>query len=138
MNRSDAGNASLEFIGVAVILMIPLVYGIIGLSQLQSAVFGVNGAAQMAARAYANSDVDTTGRYAAWRSAYLAGRKHGLTITSDQVSVTCDTANCLMPGATVRVLIQTTARVGVPPFNGNLPLRASNVFVMEPYRQAPA
>ena len=138
MNARDAGNASLEFIGVAVILMIPLVYGIIALSQLQSAVFGVNGAAQMAARAYANASTDSTGRYAAWRSAYLAGRNHGLYITSDQVSVTCDLANCLTPGASVRVLVRTTAHVGVPLFSGNLPLHASHVFVMDPYRQAPA
>lgn len=138
MAASERGNASLEFIGVSVVLMVPIAYAIIALAQLESAVYGVEGAAQMAARAYANANSDATGRYAAARSAAIAGRNHGLIITSDQVTLTCDMANCLTPGADVHVRVDTTARLTAAPFLRNIALHATQGVVIDPFRQSPA
>ena len=135
---ADAGNASLEFIGVSVLLMVPIAYAVLALAQLQSAVYGVNGAAQMAARAYANANSDSTGRYAAARSAAIAGRNHSLIITSDQVTLTCDMADCLTPGAAVQVRVDTTVRLSAAPFVRSIPLHATQRVVIDPFRQAPA
>lgn len=134
----EQGNASLEFIAVSVLLMAPIAYAVIALAQLESAVYGVNGAAQMAARAYANSNSDATGRYAAARSAAIAGRNHSLIITSDQVTLSCDMANCLTPGANVRIRVDTTARLTAAPFLRNVPLHATQTVVIDPFRQSPA
>lgn len=137
MSSGDRGNASVEFIGIAVALMVPLAYAIIGMAQLQSAVYGINGAAQMAARAYVQAANDSTGRFAAVRSAAIAGRNHGLIITSSDVAVACDVVNCLTPGTTVRVTVRTTARIGAAGFTRTLPLESSRQFVVDPYRQMP-
>lgn len=134
--KRDEGNATLEFIAAAVLLMVPLVYGIVSLAQLERAVFGVSGAAQMAARAYANSNTDAVGRFAAWRSASIAGRNHGLFIATDRVRVECGAADCLVPGTRVRVTVETSQRIGVAVFARTVPLRASHAFVIDSFRQA--
>lgn len=135
--RRDAGNATVEFIGIAVALMVPLAYAIVAMAQLQSAVFAVEGAAQMATRAYVQSSSDAIGRYAAARSAAIAGRNHGLIITMDNVTIACDVANCLTPGTPVRISVHTTARIGAAGFTRTLPLRASRTVVIDPFRTVP-
>lgn len=135
--RRDAGNATVEFIGIAVALMVPLAYAIVAMAQLQSAVFAVEGAAQMATRAYVQSRSDAIGRYAAARSAAIAGRNHGLIITMDNVTIACDVANCLTPGTPVRISVHTTAHIGAAGFTRTLPLRASRTVVIDPFRTVP-
>jgi Flp pilus assembly protein TadG len=138
MDLSERGNASVEFIGIAVAMMVPLAYAIIAMAQVQSAVYGINGAAQMAARAFVQATNDSTGRFAAARSAAIAGRNHGLMIAASDVAVVCDVANCLTPGTTVRVTVRTTARISAAGFSKSLPLSASRLFVVDPYRQLPS
>lgn len=137
MSSREQGNASVEFIGIAVVMMVPVAYAIIAMAQLQSAVFGVEGAAQMAARAYVQASGDVIGRYAAARSAAIAGRNHSLIITADDLSITCDAANCLTPGTSVRVEVRTSARIGAVGFMRRIPLRAAREFVVDPFRSVP-
>ena len=132
----DRGNAVLEFIVVAVGLMLPLVFGVIALAQMQSAVVGVSGAAEMAGRAYAHARSDLVGRFAAARSAAIAGRNHGLDIRPDEVRITC-TGTCLAPGTGVAVSIDTIAHIGVGPLARDVPLHAGHGIVIDPFRQAP-
>lgn len=136
MKRED-GNASVEFIGIAVALMVPMAYAIIAMAQLQSAVYGITGAVQMASRAYVHASSDATGRFAAARSAAIAGRNHGLLITMDDVTITCGAANCLTPGQEVKVLVRTTARIGAAGFTRSVPLHAARTVVVDPYRAVP-
>lgn len=138
MKLREAGNATVEFIAVAVMLMVPIAYAIVALAQLQSAVFGINGAAQMAARAYVNASSDLMGHYAAARSAAIAGRNHGLIVTADDVVITCAVVNCLTPGTAVRITVSTRAHIGAAGFTRTVPLQASQAFVVDPYRTVPA
>lgn len=138
IRRRDAGNASIEFIAICVALMVPVAYAIVAFAQLESAVTGVNGAAQMASRAFTQGNSESLARYAAARSAAIAGRNHGLMITSDQVSVTCGTDVCLTPGAHVRIAVATSTRIGVGPFARTIALRAHHDVVIDAFRQAPA
>lgn len=137
MRQRDAGSATVEFVGLVIAMLVPLAYAIVAMAQLQSAVFAVEGAAQMAARAYVQGSSDTMGRYAAARSAAIAGRNHGLIITMDNVSITCDAGNCLMPGTSVRVTVHTTARIGAAGFTRTMPLSSSRTVVVDPYRVVP-
>lgn len=137
VSQWDRGNATVEFIGIAIAMMVPLAYGIIAMSQLQSAVFGIEGAAQMAARAYVQASNDTMGRFAATRSAAIAGRNHSIVIAAADVTVVCGVANCLEPGTEVRVEVRASARIGLAGFSRNVPLRAHRDFVIDPYRAAP-
>lgn len=126
----DEGSATVEYIGVAIALMVPIAFFIVTFAQIQSAHLGVVGAAQQAARAYVNASSDFLGRYAAPRAAAIAGRNHGLLITSDNVKVTCAVANCLTPGTAVRVDVASSVRL---PF-GLLPLHATSTMTVDAYR----
>ena len=50
--QPDSGNAIVEFLGIALILLIPLVYLVLVLARLQAAGYAVQGAAKDAGRAY--------------------------------------------------------------------------------------
>ena len=77
--RGDDGNALLEFTYLAVLLMVPLVYVLLTVFQVQRASFGVTEAARQAGRAYATSDDASAGRARAQVAARLAMRDQGLT-----------------------------------------------------------
>ena len=72
--RGDDGNALVEFTYLAVLLMVPLVYLLITVFQVQRAAFGVTEAARSAGRAYATADSDAQGRARAQEAADLAMR----------------------------------------------------------------
>ena len=137
MTGRDAGNASVEFVGIAIAMMVPLAYAIVAMAQLQSAVFGISGATQMASRAYVHAGSDLMGRFAAARSAAIAGRNHGLIIMPADVAIACDATDCLTPGTEVRVSVRTTARIGAAGFSRSVPLRASRTVVVDPFRSVP-
>ena len=45
--RGDAGNAVVEFLGISLILLIPLVYLVLTLAKVQGASYAVEGAARV-------------------------------------------------------------------------------------------
>ena len=80
--RGDGGNALVEFTGLAVLLMVPLVYVLLTVFQVQRASFGVTEAARQAGRAYAVSDDPAVGGARAAAAARLAMRDQGLACRS--------------------------------------------------------
>lgn len=137
MSRED-GSATVEYIAVAVVLMVPIAYAVIAFTQIQSAKFGVVGAAQQAARAYVNANSDYLGRYAAVRAAAIAGRNHGLLIGAGEVTVSCSETNCLTPGTEVTVDVTSSVQIPYAPMIGRLPLHAQAVMTVDAYRADPA
>lgn len=135
--KNDDGSATVEYIGVAVALLVPIAYAIIAFAQLQSASYGVVGASQQAARAYVNARSDVLGRFAAIRAAAIAGRNHGLIITSDNVRVTCSVPNCLTPGTAVTVDVHTSIPMPYAPALGTIPLQSRQVITVDEYRADP-
>ena len=77
--RGDAGNALVEFTYLAVLLMVPLVYVLLTVFEVQRASFGVTEAARQAGRAYATADDATSGLSRARVAARLAMTDQGLT-----------------------------------------------------------
>lgn len=138
MMRGERGNASVEFIAVSIALMVPIAYAIVAIAQVQSAVHGVHGAAQMASRAFVHASSESLARYAAVRSAAIAGRNHGLAITAADVTIACGEEACLVPGREVRITVRATARVGLAGVGRSIPLRSSRTTMVDEYRQAPA
>lgn len=138
MSRGERGNASVEFIAISIALMVPIAYAIVAIAQVQSAVYGVNGAAQMAGRAYVHGASESTARYAAARAAAIAGRNHGLIITADEVGISCGEAQCLVPGRTVRVTVRTTARVGLAGLARTIAVQGQQIVTVDEFRQLPA
>lgn len=108
----DAGNAIVEFVYLAVLLMIPLVYVLLTVFRVQSAAFAVSSAAREAGRVYATSDsVDDAGPRAA-AAAGIVMADSGLSLSAGDLRITCSAARCLQPGSQVQVAV--TYRVTLP------------------------
>ena len=136
----DAGNALVEFSYLAVLLMIPLVYVLLTVFQVQRAAFGVTEAARQAGRAYATATDEAQGRARARVAADLALQDQGLVLCP---SCLAPPAGQLVPGGTVRVRVEHRVvlpllgglfRGAVPP---SIPVRATHVEVVDRFRDGP-
>lgn len=102
MRGGDGGNAMIEFSWLAVLLMVPLVYVLLAVFEVQRAAFGVTEAARQAGRAYVRADDDASGRARAAAAAELAMRDQGLTCGDCLRSL----SGALEPAASVTVTVQ--------------------------------
>ena len=109
--RCDHGNALVEFTYLAVLVMVPLVYVLLSVFQVQRAAFGVTEATRQAARAFARADTPDDGQLRAVAAARLALADQGLR-DGPAPSVACLGGECLSPGSRVRVTL--TYRVHLP------------------------
>lgn len=108
--RADEGSAVVEFVGVSVVLLVPLVHLVLVLGQLQAATFAADGAARESARAMVTGDVDASAaRAVAAAGVALADQGVDAGAAADAVSIACAPA-CHEPGATVTVRV----RLAVP------------------------
>jgi hypothetical protein len=94
---SDEGSASLEFITVGVLLLVPLVYLVLVVSSLQAASLGVEGAARQASRVFVQAETEAEARQAAERAIRVTLADYGLDAADAEVAVSCrpDPADCL-------------------------------------------
>jgi len=76
--RGEQGNALIEFTYLSVVLMVPLVYVLLSVFEVQRASFGVTEAARQAGRAYATADDAASAQARATAAARLAMRDQGL------------------------------------------------------------
>ena len=136
----DDGNALVEFSYLAVLLMIPLVYVLLTVFQVQRAAFGVTEAARQAGRAYATATDQAQGRARARVAADLALQDQGLVLCP---SCLAPPTGQLVPGGTVRVRVEHRVvlpllgglfRGAVPP---SIPVRATHVEVVDRFRDGP-
>ena len=100
-NRDEQGNALVEFVFLGMLLMVPLVYVLLTVFQVQSAAFGATEAARQAGRVFAVSASADQGRASAGVAAGLAMADQGIH-DSGPPQITCS-AGCLTPGSTVTV-----------------------------------
>jgi len=108
----EAGSALVEFLGTAVVLLIPLMYLVLVVGQIQAATFAVEGAAREAARAVVTADSSAHGVARAQAAVRVALDDQGLdeVAAGDALTLECSHDPCLTPGGTVGVNV----RVGVP------------------------
>lgn len=85
----DEGSAIVEFVWLAVLLMLPLVYVVMTASTVQRSAFGLTAAARDAGRAYATAGSDAVGEARAEQAAALALRDQGLDWTPHRRIVSC-------------------------------------------------
>jgi hypothetical protein len=100
--RGEDGSAVIEFVGLSVVLLLPVVYVLLSVFQLQRAAFGVSQAAREAGRAYATAPSSGVAADRAREAADLAVRDQGV---DGSPSVTYTSNPSLQPGSrfTVRV-----------------------------------
>ncbi len=104
LTRDDTGSAVVEFIALAVLLLVPVVYLVLTLGRLQAAALAAEGAAREAGRAYVTAQDDAEGRERAQAAAALAFADQGFASgTTRSVELGCDHPDCLVPDGRVRV-----------------------------------
>lgn len=140
----DAGNALVEFLGAAVILMIPTLYLILTLGRVQAAAFAAQGAAKDAGRALSIADSTGEGLDRARSAVAVALTDQGFASTDPAAALTVDcSATCLDPGT----VIATTVRIDVtfPGLGGgagswlplSVPVSANVVTPVDEYKESP-
>ena len=106
VRAGERGSASLEFLTVGMILLVPLVYLVLAVASIQAAALGVEGAARQAARV-AVHQADGAGPVGdVARTVRVVLADYGVDDGSASVDVSCS-APCDEPGSRV------TVRVGV-------------------------
>jgi Flp pilus assembly protein TadG len=118
---ADGGSAIIEFVFVAVIVMVPLVYLIVSVADVQRSSLAVAQAAREAGRAFATGDSSADGMRRASVAARLAFEDQGLsgepelTFHSGSGCSSTTVAPALTPGAEYLVCVTRTAHfAGVP------------------------
>ena len=140
---SDDGNALVEFLGAALILMIPTLYLVLTLGRVQAAAFAAQGAAKDAGRAISIADTVDGGLDRARSAVAVALADQGFDDDpSAALTVVCS-AGCVDPGAE----IATTVRINVtfPGLGGgpgswlplSIPVSAHVVTPVDEYKEAP-
>lgn len=105
--RSDDGSAIVEFVWLAVLLMIPLVYVVLAALSVQRSAFASTSAAREAARAYATAGSDADGEQRAEAAVAMAMHDQGVTWSPGGRVIQCG-ACTFAPGSTFSVDIRTT------------------------------
>ncbi len=103
--RDEGGTALVEVTWLSVLLLVPLLYIMLAVFEVQRSAFAVSAAARSAGRAYAIApDEAAAGDRAATAAAVALGDQH-LDETRSRLQVTCepDPANCLAPGSVITV-----------------------------------
>ena len=113
--RDDSGSAIIEFVYLAVLLMVPLVYLLLTVFRVQAAAYSVSGAAREAGRVFVSSDPSDDPGARAFAASSLALSDSGLTLRPDQLDISCSVDPCLTPGATVEVTIDYTVALPFMP-----------------------
>jgi Flp pilus assembly protein TadG len=120
----DRGSASLEFVTVGLLLLLPLIYLVLVISAVQSAALATEAAARHAARLFVQQPDLARAERVADQAVRFALDDYGIDSASSRVAITCDPAACLEPGAlvTVRVTVSVPLPLAPPVLPGDFPL----------------
>ena len=108
---SDEGRAVVEFIFLGVLLLVPLLYLVVTVAQVQAASFSAALAGREAGRAFVTAADDADAAARAEAAAALAFEDYGFGDTG-RVELACDGDPCLRAGGTVTV--RTSIAVELP------------------------
>ncbi len=120
----ERGSALVEFVFVALVVFVPLVYIVAGFSSVQRGVFASTAAAREAGRAMGTAPDPVTGRARAERAARLAVEDQSVEATDVQVEYAPAGSDCaaagsyaptLVPGEEFSVCVTVTVRIPLLP-----------------------
>lgn len=115
MNHRDQGTATVEFIWLTMLLLVPFVYILVAVFDTQRASYGVSTASRAAARAFLQAPDVATGQRRAQSAARVALDDQGLRGATVRVRCLPSQADCLRPGSSVRVVVRATQRLPLTP-----------------------
>ncbi|MGY1730130.1 hypothetical protein ACI798_01320 [Geodermatophilus sp. SYSU D01045] len=123
LGSGERGSAVVEFVFVALVVFVPLVYVVAGFSAVQRGVFAATAAAREAGRALATAPDVSTGLARAERAALLAVADQSVDATDVRLSFSPPGAECgtasyaptLAPGEEFAVCATVTVRIPLLP-----------------------
>ena len=124
---AERGSAVVEFTFLSVLLMVPLVYFIITVGQIQGGSFAVVGAADQAAKVFVAQPDPESGRIAAEQAVMLALADHGHPAANATVETVCEPADCGAAGSAVTVTVYLSVPLPFVPFNESLGLTVTEL-----------
>ncbi|WP_307497500.1 hypothetical protein [Arthrobacter woluwensis] len=109
---SEQGSATVEFVFLSLLVLIPVLYFVLTVTRIQAAGFAVTGAADQASRLAVHSKDERSARLAMDRAVELALADQDLPTGTAQLTVTCQPEDCQRPGTAVTV--EVTVDVQLP------------------------
>ena len=120
LRPSDHGSATVEFIALSVLLLIPAVYLLITISQLQAAGYAAVAASDQAAKALAYADNDNQAESQAISTVHLTAEDYQIDPARTSTAIQCSNTPCSSPGTQVTVAVSIEVPLPLmPTFMGN-------------------
>ncbi|MDQ0619524.1 Flp pilus assembly protein TadG [Arthrobacter globiformis] len=127
-DEGQRGSAVVEFTFLGLLLMVPVVYFIITVGQIQGGSFAVVGAADQAAKVFVAQPDAPSGRAAAEQATLVALADYGHTAGNANVEIHCDSGgDCTAAGSAVTVTVRLTVPLPFVPFGEALRLDAGQL-----------
>ena len=115
VRRDEGGSAVVEIVWLGVLLLVPLLWIVLSVFEVQRGAFATTSAARSAARAYALADSDAAGREQAQAAIGQAMADQGGADQSFTFDVSCDGGDCHAPGAVITVTVRSGVRLPLLP-----------------------
>ena len=123
---SDVGSASLEFVTVGLVLLVPLVYLVLAMSSIQAGALAVEGAARQAARVFVQSADAASAQASAVTAVEFALADHGIDPDAADIEIRCDPQprDCLTRQGFVTVTVALSVPLPLVPdvLDGDFPV----------------
>jgi hypothetical protein len=115
-DRTDDGTAIVEFVWLAILLLVPLLYIVLAAFDAQRAAYAASAAARSAGRAFVTAPDQASGYARAREAVRLAYADQRLDDVPD-VTITCrpDPRQCLTPGSVVRAEVSSSVALPLIP-----------------------
>jgi Flp pilus assembly protein TadG len=111
----ENGTATIEFVWLSLLLLVPLVYILVAVFDTQRAAYGVSAASRSAALAFLQSPDVASGEQRARLAARVALDDQGLDAATVSVSCLPAPSACFQPGSSVRVVVRATQPLPLTP-----------------------
>ena len=140
---AERGSAVVEFVFLAVLLVVPLLYLVMTVSRVQAGSYAASTAAREAGRAFVTAEDEASAAERAELAARIAFEDQGFRAVDPRLAMSCDGAPCLRPDGRVELttsvvvplpLVPAFAR-GVVPLE--VPITATHVAVVDRFRGEP-
>jgi hypothetical protein len=133
----ERGTAIVEFVWLAILLLVPLLYIVLAVFETQRASYAASAAARSASRAFVTSPDQATAYARAEAAARLAFGDQGIEAADLTLVITCrpDPDECLTPGSVVAAEVHSHADLPLMPtaLGDNTPRIAVEAIHRSPY-----
>jgi Flp pilus assembly protein TadG len=135
--RGQTGTAIVEFVWLAILLLVPLLYVVLAVFDTQRSAYAASAAARSASRAFVTAPDQATAYARAEAAARLAFGDQGIDAAGFTLTISCrpDPRRCLTPGSVVAAEVHTAAELPLMPaaLGGNTPRIAVAATHRSPY-----